>query len=242
MTCNYLLIIDPQPIAESIKIYFSQFDIKIVQERTIFFTTDYADKPYALLIDYAALKKAPELIKQFYEHYPVPLLITSEQRNEEFCIKILEAGADDFLLKPLYPREVHARINAINRRVVQHAFQIEQGKEILCFSQWRVHRSSRQIFDQNHQELILSAGEYELLLAFIQNPQKILNREFLSQWSKNNSLNPLDRRIDVQISRLRQKIELNIKKPVLIKTIRNGGYMFTAPVITLREKDMEKPS
>ena len=91
------------------------------------------------------------------------------------------------------------------------------------------------MFGINDKELCLSAGEYELLLIFLQNPQKILDREFLLHLTKNDDLSPLDRRIDVQISRLRQKIESDVKKPSLIKTIRNEGYIFTAFVTSIKE-------
>lgn len=112
----------------------------------------------------------------------------------------------------------------------------EQEKEILVFVNWRLYPASRRVFNnENDQELVLSAGEYDLLLTFVQQPQRVLDREHLLQITKNSDLNPFDRRIDVQISRLRQKIEIDAKKPVLIKTIRNGGYMFTAPVTITKE-------
>lgn len=91
--------------------------------------------------------------------------------------------------------------------------------------------------DNTNEELSLSAGEYDLLLTFVQQPQRVLDRELLLHITKNSDLNPFDRRIDVQISRLRQKIEVDAKNPTLIKTIRNGGYMFTAQVTTLKESD-----
>lgn len=76
-----------------------------------------------------------------------------------------------------------------------------------------------------------------MLLAFVRQPQRVLGREFLLQLTKNTDLTPFDRRIDVQISRLRQKIEPNAKKPALIKTIRNGGYLFTARVLAVKENE-----
>ena len=148
-------------------------------------------------------------------------------------------GADDFVIKPLYPRELHARIGAISRRVTRAQQKNSVGKEVLMFTNWRLYPASRQIFGENNQELQLSAGEYDLLFAFVHQPQRVLDREFLLQVTKNSDLNPFDRRIDVQISRLRQKIELDKKKPALIKTIRNGGYIFTPRVVSLRESDTE---
>lgn len=236
MARNYLLIIDPVPAEKELCSYFSQFNIDVVQESTLHQLHSYNEVPYAVLIDVAVLKEQPELIKQLYKKYSMPLLVTSRQRHDDFCIDMLESGADDILIKPIYPRELHARINAISRRVLREASQSEQVREVLSFTQWRIYPSSRQVFDHNDKELLLSIGEYELLLIFVQNPQKILDREFLSQLTKNNHLNPLDRRIDVQISRLRQKIERDAQKPTLIKTIRNSGYVFTAPVFKSKDK------
>jgi DNA-binding response OmpR family regulator len=237
MDRNYLLIIDPEPLDPDIKTYFSQFSITIVHETNALLIPTYPNLPYALLIDYSVLKDNPELIKQFYTKYSVPLLITSEYRNEDFCITMLESGADDFLIKPLFPRELHARINAISRRVLRAPTKLELERDVLIFSHWKVYPSSRQIFDINNTELILSVGEYELLLIFIQNPHKILHREYLCQVTKNNPLKSQDRRIDIQISRLRQKIEHDARKPALIKTIRNSGYMFTTSVTMMVEKE-----
>ncbi len=235
---SYLLFIDNDPVSEDLKKYFAQFNINIVQQNQLNPTQSGLGKPIAILIHWSILKKEPQAIHQFYTNYPVPLLIINDTPDEDACIKVLEAGADDFIVKPLLPRELHARVSAINRRVIRAQQQSEHEKEVLVFSNWRLYPASRQVFRENtHDELSLSAGEYDLLLTFVQQPQRVLDRELLLQITKNSDLNPFDRRIDVQISRLRQKIEVDAKKPALIKTIRNGGYMFTVQVITLKESD-----
>jgi two-component system OmpR family response regulator len=236
---HYLLFIDNTPVREDLKDYFKQFNLDIVQQNTLHPIHIEQGMPTAILINWSILKNDPEKINQFYNNYQVPLLIINDTPDEETCIFILESGADDCVTKPLYPRELHARINAISRRVLRVPQKIEHGKEVIKFTSWRLYPASRQVFGENNQELQLSAGEYDLLLTFVQQSQQVLDREFLLQITKNSDLNPFDRRIDVQISRLRQKIELDTKKPVLIKTIRNGGYMFTARVVTLKESDAE---
>jgi len=236
---HYLLILDPTPVADDFKNYFAQFNLEIVQQPTLHPIHFEQGLPTAILIHWSLLKNDPEVIDQFYHNYPVPLLIISDNPDEQLCITMLENGADDFLTKPLYPRELHARISAINRRVLRAQQKIAHGKDVIMFNNWRLYPASRQIFDEKNQELLLSAGEYDLLLTFVQQPQRVLDREFLLQITKNSDLNPFDRRMDVQISRLRQKIEMDAKKPILIKTIRNGGYMFTARVVTLKESDVE---
>ena len=231
---SYLLFIDEAPVSEDLKNYFAQFNIVIVQQHTL--QPIHADwgKPVAILIHWSILKNELQAIHQFYTTYPVPLLIINDHPDESICIKVLEAGADDFLIKPLYPRELHARVSAINRRVIRAQQQVEHEREVLVFTNWRLYPPSRRVLNENHQELQLSAGEYDLLHTFVQQPQQILDREFLLQITKNSDLNPFDRRIDVQISRLRQKIETDAKKPALIKTIRNGGYMFAAQVTAMK--------
>lgn len=233
---SYLLFIDENPVSEALINYFTQFNIAIVQQQKLPPQPIHSKMPIAILVHWSLIKNELQQIHQLYTTYPVPLLVISEQSDETACIKALEAGADDFIIKPIYPRELHARVSAISRRVVRVPPQEEQEKEIIAFINWRLYPASRRVFNSDtNQELILSAGEYDLLLTFAHQPQQVLDREFLLQITKNSDLNPFDRRIDVQISRLRQKIEIDAKKPLLIKTIRNGGYMFTASVTIIKE-------
>ncbi|CAM2755801.1 winged helix-turn-helix domain-containing protein [Legionella worsleiensis] len=236
---HYLLIIDPTPASHELKDYFAKFNLDIIQQTTLFPIPVEHGMPTAILIHWSVLKNEPATIEQLYNNYPVPLIIINDSLDEEASIAMLEAGADDFITKPLYPRELHARIGAIARRVTRAQQKIAHGKDVLMFTNWRLYPASRQVFGENNHELQLSAGEYDLLLTFVQQPQRVLDREFLLQITKNTDLTPFDRRIDVQISRLRQKIEVDAKKPALIKTIRNGGYMFTPRVVTLKESDTE---
>lgn len=230
---NFLLFIDEAPVPMELKNYFIQFDITIEHQMHLDALEKQSELPFALLIHWSILNKSPQKIHQIHLNYQVPLLIVNDSLDAESCILALESGADAFLIKPLHPRELHARINAIRRRVNRPKSRHWPEKNVIVFNNWRLIPSSRQLFNENNSEIPLSAGEYDLLNTFIQQPQRILDREFLLQATKQYEFNPFDRRIDVQISRLRQKIERNAKKPTLIKTIRNGGYMFTAQVISL---------
>lgn len=220
---HYLLFIDNEPVNEELKDYFEKFNLDIIQQKKLFPIHVEKGLPTAILINWSLLRTEPEAIEQFYNMYPVPLIVINNKPDEESSVAMLEAGADDFMTKPIYPRELHARIGAISRRVIRAQQKVDHGKEVLMFANWRLYPASRQVFGENNEELQLSAGEYDLLLTFVQQPQRVLDREFLLQITKNTDLVPFDRRIDVQISRLRQKIEIDKKKPALIKTIRNGG-------------------
>lgn len=232
---KYLLIIDDAPRDPRLEEYFDKFDYQIIQHSNLSALENEKEDAAALLINAALMEMDSQTIKKLYQNYSVPLIIISEQADEELCVRMLEEGADDYIVKPIHPRELHARIGAITRRVQRSKKESDQEKEVLSFANWRLYPGSRQIFDENQQELQLSAGEYDLLLAFVRQPQRVLGREFLLQITKSSDLNPFDRRIDVQISRLRQKIETDAKHPALIKTIRNGGYLFTATVLLFKE-------
>jgi|GEM_PF-1943387 len=232
----YLLIIDDVAAESPLIDYFAKFGYDIKELPDLSHVSPDM-QPAALLINWSNISHNLNAIHKLYHSQPIPLIILSNEFNEDVCVKVLAAGADDFLVKPLHPRELHARISAITRRVQRSLKQAEQEKEVLSFADWRVYPSSRQIFDLRGTELQLSAGEYDLLLAFVRQPHKILGREFLLQITKSTELNPFDRRIDVQVSRLRQKIEIDTKHPSLLKTIRNGGYMLTCDVISCKDEN-----
>ena len=164
---SYLLFIDQSPVNEEIKSYFAQFNIAIVEQQNLHSIPIEQGIPVAILIHWSILKNELSMVHQFYTNYPVPLLVIHDQPDEEVCIKVLEAGADDFIIKPIYPRELHARVSAINRRVSRTQQQSEADKELVTFGTWRLDPAARRVFniDTNH-ELSLSAGEYDLLLTF----------------------------------------------------------------------------
>lgn len=163
----------------------------------------------------------------------IPVIMLTAMGEETDRIIGLEVGADDYIAKPFNPRELVARIKAILRRTNKDptAPTATDKTEYLCFNQWKLNVLSRRLLAiEDNVEISLSAGEYDLLLAFAQNPQRVLSRDELLDITKNRNILPFDRSIDVQISRLRHKIEDDPKKPQLIKTVRGGGYLFTATV------------
>lgn len=158
----------------------------------------------------------------------VPVVMLTAKGDEIDRIVGLEVGADDYLPKPFNPRELLARIKAVLRRsraVDGSALQVS-GRSIE-FEGWQLDTLKRELMNPSGVVVDLSAGEYDLLLTFLEAPQRVLSRDYLLDSTKNRTLDVFDRSIDVQVSRLRRKIETQGE---LIKTIRGAGYLFAADV------------
>ncbi|MGE3920207.1 MAG: response regulator [Gammaproteobacteria bacterium] len=176
------------------------------------------------------------LCRKLRQKSSVPIIMLTAAGDETDTVVGLELGADDYIGKPFNPRELVARIKAVLRRTSDAIpLQIDAADasgKILEFNKWVLDTATRQLFSPDKVEIFISSGEYELLTAFLERPQQILSREQLLELTQHRNAGPFDRSIDVSVSRLRQKIELSPKKPTLIKTVRGGGYMFSARVKT----------
>ena len=144
----------------------------------------------------------------------------------------LEMGADDYLPKPFNLRELLARIKAILRRAggVVRPADDDRGK-LLVFEGWGLDLAKRELRDPDGVLVPLTAGEFELLVAFAERPKRVLSRDQLLDLTKGRTAAPFDRSVDVQLSRLRRKIEVDPKHPALIKTVRGGGYLLACDVV-----------
>jgi two-component system OmpR family response regulator len=143
----------------------------------------------------------------------------------------LEMGADDYLPKDFNPRELLSRVRAVLRRsATPPAKQLSTASRVLEFHGWRLVLARRQLFSPAGALVPLRSGEYDILLALVERPQRVLTRDQLLDLAHGRAANVFDRSIDVQISRLRRKIEADPKEPKFIKTVRSGGYVFSAVV------------
>jgi two-component system OmpR family response regulator len=158
----------------------------------------------------------------------LPVIMLTAKGDETDRIVGLEVGADDYLPKPFNPRELLARINAILRRVrTQGPSALVSISRFFVFSNWRLDTMKRELTNPNGIVVDLSTSEYDCLIAFLDAPQRVLSREFLLDVTRNRTSDAFDRAIDVQISRLRRKLN---DSGDLIKTIRGAGYLFSADV------------
>jgi two-component system OmpR family response regulator len=163
----------------------------------------------------------------------VPIIMLTAVAEETDRIIGLELGADDYLAKPFNPRELLARIRAVLRRAdAREPITVnEQDKNpVLTFAGWTLDLATRQLVNAQGEPVELSTGEYDLLVAFAERPQRVLSRDRLLDLAKGRAAVAFDRSIDVQVGRLRRKIEVDATAPQLITTVRGGGYMFTPQV------------
>jgi two-component system OmpR family response regulator len=159
----------------------------------------------------------------------IPIIMLTALGEDTDRIVGLEMGADDYLPKPFNQRELLARIKAVLRRARDNVDN-SHDNGILSFEGWNLNTTKRELYRADNVLVPLTAGEYELLCVFLHHPQRVLNRDQLLDLTKGRTLMPFDRSIDVQVSRVRKKIEQDAKNPTLIKTVRSGGYIFTAKV------------
>jgi len=177
------------------------------------------------------------LARQVREESSIPIIIVTGRQDSVDRIMGLELGADDYVTKPFDSRELLARIRAVLRRY-QTAAEIlparDQKRRAYRFGGWELNLRTRRLTAPEGERIDLTNGEFSLLQAFCAAPQRVLSRDQLLDLSRLNSAEVYDRSIDVQILRLRRKIEADPAQPQYIKTQRGAGYIFSAPVEVLQ--------
>jgi two-component system OmpR family response regulator len=160
----------------------------------------------------------------------VPIIMLTALGEEVDRIVGLEIGADDYVTKPFNSRELIARIRALMRRTRATGAPAGARQGPFGFAGWRVYPAERQLYSPEGVRVTTTSAEFDLLLAFCQNPGRVLSREQLLDLTHGGLAGPIERSVDVHVSRIRQKIEADPRDPTLIKTVRLGGYIFTPAV------------
>jgi len=162
----------------------------------------------------------------------VPIIMLTAKGEEVDRVIGLEMGADDYLPKPFGSRELIARIRAVLRRSQRAPAPADAPPATpqYRFGRWTLNTAARELLREDGVTVPLSNGEYELLLALVERPQRVLNRDQLLDLARGRAATAFDRSIDTQVSRLRKKLEDDPAEPRIIKTIWGGGYMFAAAV------------
>jgi two-component system, OmpR family, response regulator len=190
-----------------------------------------------------------ELARQLRFEWNGPIIIVSGRGATIDRVVGLEVGADDYVTKPFDLRELLARVKSVMRRaaaapgpVASAATAKEEPSSApaakFAFEQWVLDPAARQLASKSGTEVPLTRGEFDLLLAFVERPQRVLSRDQLMEIIHNREAGPFDRTIDVQIGRLRKKIDDNADSPRIIKAVRGLGYQFSVEVKRLHAGKM----
>ena len=166
------------------------------------------------------------LCKQVRQRSNVPVIMLTASSDETDRVVGLELGADDYIAKPYSPRELLARIKAILRRSAVET----PAARYYRFVGFTLDTMERKVIDADGQPVALTGLDFQLLKYFIEHPGVVLDRSLLCEETRGRDAGPLDRSLDVQISRLRLRLHDDGKQPALIKTVRGAGYVFSADV------------
>ncbi len=193
----------------------------------------HADEPSLIILDLRlGQDDGLDLLREIRSSSDVPVIITTGHRLDEIDRVVgLELGADDYVTKPFGLRELLARVRAVLRRheLGRLARAREPQRGGYKFGSWRLERQTRRLLSAESTEITLTKGEYSLLVAFLDAPQRTLTREQLLQSTRIHE-DIFDRSIDVQVLRLRRKLETDASAPRVIQTERGVGYVFTLSV------------
>ena len=207
------------------------------------------DPPALVLLDLGLPGEDGFLIaRQLREHWRCGLVIVTGRGDSVDKVVGLEVGADDYVTKPFDLRELLARIKAVLRRLAPEDVPGNAHGEVhgsahgqdlappgaprgkLRFAGWALDTGARSLTNPQGVDVALTSGEFDLLLAFAQHAGRVLSRDFLLEQTRRREAGPFDRTIDVQVGRLRKKLEANADVPQIIKSVRGAGYILVPPV------------
>jgi len=193
-----------------------------------------SDAPALVLLDLGLPgEDGFSIARQLREHWRCGLVIVTGRGDAVDKVVGLEVGADDYVTKPFDLRELLARIKAVLRRITPAdapAAPAERHDDVFRFAQWQLDAGARRLLDSQERETALTTGEFDLLCTFVRHPGRVLSRDFLLEQTRGRDGGPFDRTIDVQVGRLRKKLEADVDDPQIIKSVRGAGYILVAPV------------
>jgi len=232
-----ILIVDDDPaMQQAVVNFFEQHNVSAVSasgRKTM--ASEFATAEPSLVILDLRLGEEDglDLLREIRSRSDVPVIITTGHRRDEIDRVVgLELGADDYVTKPFNLRELLARVRAVLRRRSESGHVTpERPREggRVRFGGWQLDRRTRSLTDPTGAAVALTKGEYALLTAFLDAPQRPLTREYLLQATRVHE-DVFDRSIDVQVLRLRRKLETDASTPRFIQTERGVGYVFAVPV------------
>lgn len=169
------------------------------------------------------------LCRHLVESHDLPVIFLTARGEATDRIVGLEIGADDYVVKPFEPRELVARIRSVLRRAARGGPEPEADAPY-AFEGWRLDPLKRRLTDPEGAVVAISSAEFRLLKAFLDHPRQVLDRDRLLDMVQGREAHLFDRAVDNQVSRLRRKVEVDSRNPLLIQTVWGGGYMLAADV------------
>jgi DNA-binding response OmpR family regulator len=235
----HVLVVDDDPdIRTVLSDYLAKNDIRVTavaSGRAMLQTLESEAIDLVLLDVRMPGENGMVLARELRERASVPVMLLTGNTEEADRVMGLELGADDYVTKPFSPRELLARIRAVLRRF-QTAASLparEDKRRAYRFAGWELNLRTRKLATPDGSKLDLSNGEFSLLAAFCGSAQRVLSRDELLSLSRLHNAEVYDRTVDVQVVRLRRKIEVDPARPQLIVTERGAGYIFTPAVESL---------
>jgi two-component system OmpR family response regulator len=232
----HILVVDDEPeVAEVLRRYLSTQGYKVsvadgggAMRRIL----DGSDVDLVLLDLGLPGEDGLALMRAQRERSSIPIIVVTGRGEPVDRIVGLEVGADDYVTKPFDLRELAARVRSVLRRTREKrdpsgAMAAPDG---IRFAGWTLLLGARRLESPRGTPVELTTGEFELLVVFARSPGRVLSRDELLEATRNREAGPFDRAIDVQVGRLRRKIEVDPQKPEIIKSVRGAGYVFTAKV------------
>ncbi|HUG25254.1 response regulator transcription factor [Piscinibacter sp.] len=194
-----------------------------------------ADPPALVLLDLGLPgEDGFSIARQLREHWHCGLVIVTGRGDAVDKVVGLEVGADDYVTKPFDLRELLARVKAVMRRMAPAeapaAAAATAPRSKLLFAGWELDTAARRLTGPAGDDVMLTTGEFDLLCAFAQHAGRVLSRDFLLELTRGREAAPFDRTIDVQVGRLRKKLEVDAENPQIIKSVRGAGYILVPPV------------
>lgn len=172
------------------------------------------------------------LCREIREHSRIPIIMLTASSDETDRVVGLELGADDYLAKPFSARELQARMKALLRR---SSFTRKDNPRFVRFDRWRLDTLAHELISEQGTATPLSGADFALLQLFLAHPNEVLDRDTISGVTRGRESMPLDRIVDVAVSRLRQRLGDQGRHPRLIKTVRGAGYLLSATVTHVAE-------
>jgi two-component system, OmpR family, torCAD operon response regulator TorR len=167
------------------------------------------------------------LARQLRARSQVPIIVLTASQDKGDLLAALELGVDDFLTKPFEPRELVLRIRNV---LARHTPKTGESRDAVAFDGWTLNLAGRALFDATGNEVALTPGEFDILAALLQAPGRVLSRDILLDAICRGGDSPLPRMVDVHISQLRKKVEVDSRTPALIVTVKGAGYKFVGKV------------